>query len=510
MKPNPLREGLEIPREPEPFTFVIFGATGDLTRKKLVPALFSLFRQGNATDFRILGFSRRDWSHEEFRRQVAAMIPRENGAGGNGQLEEAFLRKVFFVGSTFEEEKGYRILKERYHEPANRIYYLATPPDAYEPIIDRIRSAGLAGGGPSGGYSRIVVEKPFGHDLQSARELNRKLYAAFREEEIYRIDHYLGKETVQNILVFRFSNGIFEPTWNNRYIDHVQITMAEQIGVGTRGAYYEKAGALRDIVQNHLLQLLCLVAMEPPNDLEADTVRDEKVKVLRSIQPLDEKNVQARTVRAQYARGVVQGREVPGYREEKGVDPLSSIETYTALRLGLDSWRWSGVPFFLRTGKRLARRATEIAIRFKVPPRLLFEEGGASFTEANTLVIRIQPDEGLSLAFNAKVPGFTLRMRPVDMTFSYGASFARELPEAYERLLLDAMLGDSTLYARSDEIEMAWRFVNGIEDAWAAHPQRSPLAFYRAGGSGPQEADRLFREAGEETAVTGGRRWRKL
>ncbi len=515
MRANPLQEGLDVPREPEPFTFVIFGAAGDLTRKKLVPALFALFRQGYLTDFRIVGFSRRNWGHAEFRREVAAMVATD---GGGGSVLDSFLSRVFFIGATFEEERGYQVLKEEYHAPANRIYYLATPPSEYEPIVERLGRFGLTREDREGAWCRIIVEKPFGRDLGSARRLNGLLGAAFREPQIYRIDHYLGKETVQNLMVFRFGNGIFEPVWNSRYIDHVQITMAEDIGIGSRGGYYDRAGALRDIVQNHLLQLLCLVAMEPPNDLDPDSVRDEKVKILRSIRPVGEHNVGARTVRAQYLRGVSRGEEVPGYREEPGVDPHSLTETYTALRLALDTWRWSGVPFFLRTGKRLSRRTTEISVQFRTPPRLLFAEAGVSPTEANTLVMRLQPDEGLTLSFNAKVPGFQLRMRPVNMNFSYGASFASGLPEAYERLLLDALLGDSTLFTRSDEIEAAWRFTNGILDAWSARPQASPLAFYRAGSAGPEEARRLISVLEGDPAAPGAgedadgrrRRWRRF
>ena len=510
MTANPLQEGLDLPKEPEPFTFVIFGATGDLTRKKLVPALFALFRQGYLTDFRIVGFSRRSWDHAGFRREIAGMLGAKDGGD---PLLESFLSRAFFISATFEEERGYRLLREEYHTPANRIYYLATPPSEYEPIVERLGRMGLAEERRDGPWCRIIVEKPFGRDLESARQLNGLLGAHFREPQVYRIDHYLGKETVQNLMVFRFANGIFEPVWNSRYIDHVQITMAEDIGIAGRGGYYDQAGALRDIVQNHLLQLLCLVAMEPPNDLDPDSVRDEKVKVLRSIQPIGAANAGSRTVRAQYLQGLMRGEEVPGYREEPGVDPRSGTETYVALRLALETWRWNGVPFFLRTGKRLPRRTTEISVQFRDPPRLLFASGGSTASEVNTLVMRLQPDEGLTLRFNAKVPGFHLRMRPVNMNFSYGDSFAHGLPEAYERLLLDALLGDSTLFTRSDEIEAAWRFVNGIIDAWAAHSQASPLVFYRAGSAGPEEARRLIASpgaAGGEDGAAVPRRWRRL
>jgi glucose-6-phosphate 1-dehydrogenase len=499
MSENPLRLGLGISREPDPFTLVIFGASGDLTRRKLIPALFSLFADGYLINFRVVGFARRRWSDADYRTRVAAMID-EDGRENAGEMKAAFMERVFYVSSSFEEEAGYREIAAGHRGHGNMLYYLATPPAAYEAIIRRLGEAGLAApAGGARGFVRLIVEKPFGSDLESARALNRTLSAVFREEQIYRIDHYLGKETVQNLLVFRFGNGVFEPVWNNRYVEHVQITMAETVGVGTRGAYYEQAGALRDIVQNHLLQLVCLAAMEPPNDLAPDSIRDEKLKVLRAVQMIPPERVLTDTVRGQYLRGIIAGEKVPGYREEPGVSPDSRTETYVGLKLDIDSWRWAGVPFYLRAGKRLARRLTEIVIQFKHPPHLLFE-GLRSYSSApNRLVIRIQPDEGVMLSVNAKVPGFSSDMRPVHMDFAYGAHFGLESPEAYERLLLDAMLGDSTLYTRWDETESAWRLMGGILDGWES---REALCFYPAGSSGPEEAKKLFERAEQ--------RWRKL
>ena len=505
MDENPLLFGLDLAREPAPFTIVIFGASGDLTRRKLIPALFSLFRHGFIVNFKIAGFSRRNWSDEKFREEISAILEQTYRDRLNQELKEAFLHKISYISSPFEAGEGYRRIKENYSEPANKIYYLATPPSEYEVIIDQLGEAGLARPQAAGSnracFTRLIIEKPFGRDLESARALNRKLASVFKEEQVYRIDHYLGKETVQNVMVFRFGNCVFEPIWNNRYIDHVQITMAETLGVGSRGGYYEKAGALKDIVQNHLLQLLCLVAMEPPNDLDPDSIRNEKVKVLKSIRPVTEERIRSETSRGQYLAGIIDGKKVAAYREEPGVSEDSVTETFVALRLALDSWRWAGVPFFLRTGKRLARRTTEISIRLKRPPHLLFEGSEISSSLANTLIMRIQPNEGMMLNFNSKIPGFTTEMRPVNMDFSYGSSFGDEPPEAYERLLIDAMLGDSTLYTRSDEIEAAWSYITGILSAWA-ESEGDGLFFYPAGSSGPEEAKNLLN--GPE------QRWRKL
>jgi glucose-6-phosphate 1-dehydrogenase len=497
MRENPLSVGLGLPREPPPLSVVIFGASGDLTRRKLVPALFSLFRKGRLGVFRVIGVARRDWSTAAFRGLVRAALDDEAFAREDPALKDAFAARAEFVRADLDDPAGYAHVAERFPDPPNRLFYLATPPDGAVRIVDRLHAAGLAR--ESRGFSRIVVEKPFGRDLASARALNERIAAAFAEEQVFRIDHYLGKETVQNIMLLRFGNAIFEPVWNNRYVDHVQITMAETLGVGGRGGYYETAGALRDMVQNHMLQLLCLVAMEPPVDLRADSVRGEKLKVLRSLVPIGPGEVAAETVRGQYARGTIDGEAVPAYRGEEGVDPASGVETYAALRVHLASWRWSGVPFLLRTGKRLARRATEISLHFRRPPVRLFADGAAP--PPDTLVFRIQPREGIMVAFNAKVPGPTTEMRTVAMDFSYGSAFGDELPEAYERLLLDAMSGDATLFMRRDEIEASWGFVTGVLDGWSERgaPALEP---YAAGGQGPAGAERLLGE--------GDRQWRRL
>jgi glucose-6-phosphate 1-dehydrogenase len=498
MQENPLAAGLGLPREPPPLSMVIFGASGDLTRRKLIPALFSLYLKGHVPRLRVIGFARREWTGDEFTRLVRSMLDTEEFSRASAEVKAAFTANVGYIRSSFDSPDGYRALRELSADPSNRLLYLAVPPDSYETVIDRVRESGIAD--QSRGFCRIIVEKPFGRDLQSARRLNERISSAFPEDKIFRIDHYLGKETVQNIMLLRFGNEIFEPVWNNRYIDHVQITMAETIGVESRGRYYESAGALRDMVQNHMMQLLCLVAMEPPVDQSPDSIHDEKVKVLKSIQPIRAERVETETVRAQYARGIVGGSDVPAYREEQGVDPASPVETYAAVRVHLDSWRWAGVPFLLRTGKRLSRRTTEISINFKRPPLALFGDRRLS-PPPNVLVVRVQPREGITMSFNAKVPGYATDMRAVNMDFSYGSAFGDELPEAYERLLLDVMVGDSTLYMRADEVDSAWRFITDILDGWRERG-RPALSFYRAGSSGPEEAARLL---GDEE-----RRWRRL
>ncbi len=499
---NPLRYGLRIAKEPDPVTLIIFGATGDLTRKKLIPALFSLFINGSISNFRVVGFARREWTDNFFRDYVLKIIDSGIFSNVSESLKKEFVKKCFYISSAFESDRGYRRIKDEYTSPKSKIFYLATPPSAYESIITKLGESGLAGEDDSmRSFSRIIIEKPFGNNLESARKLNLVLNRYFRENQIFRIDHYLGKETVQNIMVLRFGNGIFEPLWNNRYVDHVQITVAEKEGIGTRGNYYERSGALRDIVQNHMMQLLALVAMEPPIDLRPDTIRDEKVKVLESIKPIPHDLLKKETVRAQYTRGIVDGVEVLGYREEKNVAPDSTTETFVALRIFLDSWRWAGVPFYLRTGKRMSRRITEIAIQFKNPPHILFKEQSVSNTIPNSLVMRIQPDEAVTININSKIPGYTTEMRPVNMTFRYGATFGEDPPEAYERLLLDVMNGDSTLYTRRDEIEASWRFVTDILEGWEKMGVKE-LPYYRAGSSGPEEARRLL--------LVEGRRWRKL
>ena len=484
---NPLMQGLGISREPDPFTIVIFGATGDLTLRKLVPALFSLYMRPYVCQFRVVGFARRPWTTQEFRDRMAPAL-------GASEAAADFLSRLEYVAAPFEDAAAYRGLGDL--EPRNMIFYLSTPPDAYATIVENLGAAGLAD--ESRGFRRIIVEKPIGRDLASALDLNRRLNRVFREAQVYRIDHYLGKETVQNLMVLRFGNSILEPLWNNRYIEQVQITVAEELGVETRGGYYDSSGALRDMVQNHLLQLLCLVAMEPPVDLDADTIRDEKQKVLRALEPITAATVGRDTVRGQYGAGVLAGEPVAAYTGEANVDPASTTETYVALRLCLDSWRWAGVPFLLRTGKRLARKVSEIAVFFRDPPHLLFADQPAP--RPNSLIVHVQPDEGVTFNLNSKVPGYGTEMNPVNLRFSYGGSFGEEPPEAYERLLLDCMVGDPTLFIRADQVESSWRFVGGILDLWRETGQR-PVT-YRGGSQGPEEAARLA--DGLRT------RWRKL
>lgn len=504
--PNPLREGLRIKQSPEPCVMVIFGATGDLTHRKLLPALYNLaLEHPLPAGFSVVGFARRPYNDEVFRGQALDSInaySRQKPV--NPQVWDSFASGIFYLQSDFHQPEGYeklanllnRLDQER-GTGGNRIFYLSTPPSQYPEIIQQLGAAGLNRNRK--GWTRIIIEKPFGHDLASARELNRQIGKVFREEQIYRIDHYLGKETVQNILVFRLANGIFEPIWNRRYVDHVQITVAENIGIEGRSAYYEESGAIRDMIQNHMLQLLTLVAMEPPIAFDANAVRDEKVKVLHALQPITGRD--GSTIRAQYGPGWVGGQQVPGYLEEKGVAPNSATETYVALKVFVDNWRWAGVPFYLRTGKHLPKRVTEIAIQFKTAPLMLFKRNDTQGqVEPNVLTLRIQPDEGISLKFGAKVPGTDLQIRSVNMDFFYGSSFVRAQPEAYERLLLDCMLGDSTLFTRRDEVEAAWTFVQGILDEW--HNETSATIYsYESGTWGPQAADEfIWRD---------GYRWRR-
>ena len=418
-----------------------------------------------------------------------------------------FSERIFYNRSEFGDADGYKRLGERLNKfdeergtRGNRLFYLSVAPGEFEGILEMLAKAGL-NKAPEGSWARVIVEKPFGTDLASAQELNSVVNKVFREEDTYRIDHYLGKETAQNIMVLRFANGIFEPLWNNRYIDHVQITAAEPLGVEARGPYYESAGALRDMVQNHLLQLLCLVAMEPPTDLGADSVRDEKVKVVRSLRPLSSDDVANWVVRGQYIEGAINGKEVKAYRNEERVSPSSMTETYVAVKANVDNWRWANVPFYIRVGKRLAKGGTEIAVQFKNAPSVLFNKA-AEPLGPNVLVIRIQPDEGISLRMQCKMPGAALRIEPVKMDFHYGTSFGKASPEAYERLLLDAMSGDATLFARRDEVEGAWRFIDNIEHAWHASSGAPPLCEYPSGSWGPKEADELL--------ARDGRTWRRM
>jgi glucose-6-phosphate 1-dehydrogenase len=489
-----------MPSADEPFALIIFGASGDLTRRKLMPALWSLYAGRTLPEpFVILAVSRTEMSDDEFRTRVRESVGEfARVQPPSEHVWERFAASVFYLPGDPKDPTLYPTLAERLRElearrgggPPNRLFYCATPPSLYDDIVDQLGASGLARA--EGGWTRIVIEKPFGRDLDSARALNRRLAAVFTEDQVYRIDHYLGKETVQNILVFRFGNGIFEPLWNRVHVNHVQITVAEDLGVETRGAYYEEAGALRDMMQNHLLQLLCLIAMEPPVSFEAAPVRDEKNKVMEAIRPIAAAHVDDVAVRGQYGAGFVDGRQVPGYREEKGVGRDSRTETYAALKLQVDNWRWAGVPFFLRTGKRLPRRASEIVIRFHRTPHMIFRRGPAG-VEPNVLVIRIQPDEGITLTVTAKTPGPALQLGTVTMDFRYNEVFGGQPPEAYERLLLDALLGDATLYARGDWVETAWAILSPVLEAWSAHGLPAP---YEAGTWGPAEADRFIARDG--------------
>jgi glucose-6-phosphate 1-dehydrogenase len=498
---------------PEPFILVIFGASGDLTKRKLIPAVHSLFRQGLLPEkFSVVGFARRPQTDagfaEAMRESIESFAP-ETIAGEAKGLWAKFAARLFYHRGEFHELKDYQALRERLEQMAkkdgvqdNYIFYLATQPDFFGLIAEKLREAGLARANEHGSpWSRLIIEKPFGHDLASARELNRFLQGAFAERQLFRIDHYLGKEAVQNILVFRFANSIFEPIWNQKYVDHVQITMGEEIGVEERGAYYDHMGALRDMVQNHMMNLLCFVAMESPMNVSSRAVRDEKVKVLQSLRPIPSVCAVNGVVRAQYSAGICGGKPVPGYRQEPGVAPDSQTETFVAFKANVDNWRWAGVPFYLRTGKRLARRLTQISIHFKPVPQILFNADPGKPLQPNILTLRIQPDEGIFLEFQQKVPGMAMEIRPFEMQFGYGTAFGKPPPEAYERLLLDAAFGDSTLFIRNDELEAAWAYVEPII-AGCSGALGGVLPTYPAGTWGPKQADDLIRADGREWAPT--------
>ena len=516
----PLESPLALEHRPEPCIVVLFGLTGDLASRKLIPALYDLACHNVLPrGFSLVGYGRKPLSD-----QAMGVLSRDaiDSFFGTGTAETRtcndMLGDARYVQGEFDDPEGYERLAEALAEldrtkrtGGNRIFYLATPPSLFPLIIERLGAAGLQQGGTVGtpdehgenrGWVRVVIEKPFGSDLDSARALNAVVRGVFEEHQVYRIDHYLAKETVQNILVFRFANGIFEPIWNRRYIDHVQITAAETLGVEHRGAYYEESGALRDMIQNHLLQLLTLTAMEPPVAFDADAVRDEKVKVVRAIRPIPIERVDQFAVRGQYVEGTVDGELVPGYRREERVAPDSTVETFAAVKFLIDNWRWQGVPFYVRTGKRLPRHVTEIAIQFKRPPFLLFKDSDVpgDRVPANLLIGHIQPREGFSLRFEAKVPGQTIRLQPVEMDFDYGSQLS-ELPfSAYETLLLDCMVGDQTLFNRDDQVEEAWRVVNPILEAWYGAAERT-IMIYEAGTWGPEAADSLV--------ASDGRAWRR-
>lgn len=498
---NPLRAGLRLHRVPAPSILVIFGGTGDLTARKLMPALYDLARQRLLpAAFAVVGTGRGELSDEAYRAELHSSVAAHSRTRPlNEDVWASFSEHVHYVATG--GDAGYAALRDRLEwldrdlgTGGNRLFYLATPPAAYVPIVRAVGRHDLARTG--GGWSRVVIEKPFGQDLASAVTLSETVHDVFHEDEVFRIDHYLGKETVQNILVLRFANAIFEPIWNRQYVDHVQITVAESLGVEERAEYYDRSGAMRDVVQNHLLQLLALVAMEPPVTFEANAVRDEKVKVLRAVRPIGADEVAERAVRGQYAAGYIEGGAVSGYADLAEVARSSPTETFVALKLFVDNWRWEGTPFYLRTGKRLPKRATEIAVQFRVAPHQLFSQESREGLEPNALVLRIQPDEGISLKFGAKVPVQGYRIRSVNMDFVYGASFMVDAPDAYETLILDALRGDATLFTRRDEIEEQWRLVDPIIESWRSG--QLDLPDYAAGTWGPTEADLLIRRDGRE------------
>jgi glucose-6-phosphate 1-dehydrogenase len=502
---NPLSEGLE--RLPvHPTTLVIFGATGDLAHRKLLPAVYNLAHEGALPErFHLVGVSRSDMPHEDFRREAEQSIREYSRREPDPSVLDALLGEVKYLPGTFDDDSVYERLGETLDgfdrdagRALNRCFYLSTAPTFFPVITGKLGDHGLAQ--REGAEVRVVIEKPFGTTLREAQDLNAEVLSVFGEEQVFRIDHYLGKETVQNMMAFRFANGLFEPVWNRNYIDNVQITAAEDLGIGSRAGYYDSAGALRDLVQNHMLQLLCHVAMEPPVSFTADEVRDEKVKVLHAISAPTADDVPGMAVRAQYTAGVIGGEDVKGYLGEEGVPSDSRTETYAGLRLEVHNWRWAGVPFYLRTGKRLARKVTEIAVTLKPVPHLAFQSAGSVGVRPNVLVLTLQPNEGVSLALGAKIPGTRMRIRPVNMEFLYGTAFLSQSPEAYERLILDAMRGDATLFTRNDEVEAQWRIIDPIITAWQ-EDRDGHLPTYAAGSQGPGEADRL---------LVGDDRWRTI
>jgi len=508
---NPLRDNTLFDRHADACAVVIFGASGDLTRRKLMPALYNLaLGRFLAGSFAVVGVARREKTHDQFRAEMREGVSKFSR---RRPVDEAvwgdFEKGISYVSGTFEDKGTYERLRAHLEQldqergtRKNRLFYLAVPPADFGVIAQGLKDANLVAppnGERGAPWTRVVIEKPFGHDLSSARVLNATVGKVFTEDQVFRIDHYLGKETVQNLLVFRFANSLFEPVWTREHVDHVQITVAEEIGVEGRGKFYEQTGVTRDIVENHLMQLLCLTAMEPPISLEADAVRDEKVKVLRSLRPIERSLVTENVVRGQYGRGHVRAEEAPAYREEPDVASDSAVETYVAMRIFVDNWRWGGVPFYVRAGKRLARRVTEVAVQFKKVPHTLFRAADGGITP-NVLSLRIQPDEGIAIRFISKEPGQTTILRDVAMDFRYGAAFGSNTPEAYERLLLDAVRGDATLFTRSDEVEHQWAFIDPVFDGWSAGGI-APPPMYPAGSWGPEQSDDLL--------ARDGRRWRK-
>jgi glucose-6-phosphate 1-dehydrogenase len=495
-------------KTPDPFTLVVFGASGDLTSRKLIPAVFQLWCQGLWPEgSSIIGFARSEKTDESFRRELrnsTGQFLTCRGEEVDDKMWEKFASRIFYHRGAYDSPSDFVALKERIAEQApakgaggNCVFYLATPPAAFMSIVEQLDAASLARKDQATPWARIVVEKPFGRDLQTAGELNERLRAVFDERQIFRIDHYLGKETVQNIMVLRFANSIFEHLWNHDYIDHVQITVAESLSVGSRGGYYDQAGALRDMVQNHMMHLLCLVAMEPPVALTADAIRNEKVKILGALRPIPPECAANGVVRGQYTAGRIDGENIPAYRQTLGVSAESGTETFVAFKAYVDNWRWAGVPFYLRTGKCLPRRCTEISIHFQDVPQVLFNRPPAGPLGPNILTIRIQPNEGISLEFQAKAPGPAMRIKPLKMDFGYAESFGDAPPDAYERLLLDAAAGDATLFTRSDEVEAAWRFVTPVIEGCSRSCCEN-LTEYAAGTWGPKAADELIEADGRE------------
>jgi glucose-6-phosphate 1-dehydrogenase len=502
---NPLTAGLE--RVPVRATaLVIFGGTGDLAHRKLLPALYNLAHEGALPErFEMIGVARRDQEDDDFQAMARQSIERFSRRRPDANVLDGLIDDMRYVPGAFDDDAVYNELAqvlagfdERAGEQLNRVFYLSTAPQFFPVIAGKLGAAGLSH--CEGAQTRIVIEKPFGYDLASARALNAQVLEVFDESQVFRIDHYLGKETVQNLMALRFANALFEPVWNRNFIDHVEITAAEDIGIGGRAGYYEGAGALRDLVQNHMMQLLALLTMEPPSSFDADRVRDEKLKVLEAIVPPDVSEVPHMSVRAQYGPGTIGGKRVPGYHDEEGVAPDSRTETYAALRLHVSNWRWAGVPFYMRTGKQLARKITEIAVTLKPVPHLAFQSIGSVGVQPNQVILTVQPDEGVSVSLGAKIPGPRMRIRPVNMEFRYGTSFMSESPEAYERLILDAMRGDATLFTRGDEIEALWGIIDPILTAWH-EDTTTPIPQYPAGSAGPPEADAL---------LDGDRKWRRL
>jgi len=500
--------GARTGRRGDPCIMVIFGASGDLTRRKLIPALYNLgAQQLLAREFAVVGVAHDAMSMEDFRAQLTQDLHKFAGVPLHPDLEEWFERRLFYITGDFGDRQTFQQIKDLlqkldtdYATRGNYFYYLAIAPTFFGPVVEQLSSAGLMTE-TNHNWRRVIVEKPFGRDLDSARALNKQLLKVVDEGQIYRIDHYLGKETVQNIMAFRFANGIFEPIWNRRYIDHVQISVAEVVGVEQRGSYYDHAGALRDMVPNHIMQLISLTSMEPPISFHADAVRDEQAKILHAIQPLTSEEVLSRTVRGQYGTGEFAGQSAPGYRSEPGVPADSRTETYVAMKLQIDNWRWAGVPFYVRTGKRMPARNTHIVIQFRQAPFVLFRDTSVENLMPNQLVLHIQPEEGISLRFAAKTPGPVMRLGTVDMDFNYADYFGQQPSTGYERLLHDCMLGDATLFQRADMVEAGWTVVNPVLDVWKALPPRS-FPNYAAGSWGPKEADALLEHD--------GRRWRNF